>query len=65
MKIKFTWILSLIAITFLVSCNSSSASKNDELGKPYFTKHPFDGQVHLSISHSNLEAVAFVVLEKN
>ena len=39
--------------------------KNDELGKPYFSKHPFDGQVHLSISHSNLEAVAFVVLEKN
>ena len=39
--------------------------KNDELGKPYFSKHPFEGQVHLSISHSNLEAVAFVVLEKN
>ena len=39
--------------------------KNDELGKPFFTKHPFDGQVHLSSSHSNLEAVAFVVLEKN
>lgn len=38
--------------------------KNDELGKPYFSKHPFIGQVHLSISHSNLEAVAFVVLEK-
>lgn len=37
---------------------------NDELGKPYFVKQPFDGQVHLSISHSNLEAIAFVVLEK-
>lgn len=39
--------------------------QNDERGKPYFSKHPFDGEVHLSISHSNLEAVAFVVLEKN
>jgi len=39
--------------------------KNDHLGKPYFSKHPFEGEVHLSISHSNLEAVAFVVLEKN
>ncbi|AYG00584.1 holo-ACP synthase [Lactococcus allomyrinae] len=39
--------------------------QNDELGKPYFSKHPFNGEVHLSISHSSLEAVAFVVLEKN
>ena len=39
--------------------------QNDVLGKPYFSKHPFDGEVHLSISHSTLEAVAFVVLEKN
>lgn len=39
MKIKFTWILSLIAITFLVSCNSSSASKNDELGKRFFENY--------------------------
>lgn len=38
---------------------------NDKLGKPYFSKHPFDGLVHLSISHSQLEAIAFVVLEKN
>lgn len=37
--------------------------ENDKLGKPIFTKHPFDGSCHLSISHSNLEAVAFVVLE--
>ena len=38
--------------------------QNDTLGKPYFSKHPFEGgNVHLSISHSNVEAVAFVVLE--
>lgn len=37
---------------------------NDELGKPYFVRHPFEkGKAHLSISHSNLEAVAFVILE--
>ncbi|USI66266.1 holo-ACP synthase [Lactococcus petauri] len=34
-----------------------------EKGKPYFLEHPFAGQAHLSISHSNLEAVAMVVLE--
>ncbi|PCR99291.1 holo-ACP synthase [Lactococcus fujiensis] len=39
--------------------------ENDQLGKPYFSKHPFKGLVHLTISHSNLEAVAFVVLENN
>ncbi|MGM9886963.1 MULTISPECIES: holo-ACP synthase [unclassified Lactococcus] len=40
--------------------------QNDELGKPFFSMHPFDkGQAHLSISHSNLEAVAFVVLEND
>ncbi|MFC4652807.1 holo-ACP synthase [Lactococcus nasutitermitis] len=38
---------------------------NDELGKPYFVKSPFIGAAHLSISHSKLEAIAFVVLEKN
>lgn len=38
---------------------------NDELGKPYFSKHPFAGKAHLTISHSDLEAVAFVVLENN
>lgn len=37
-------------------------SKNEK-GKPYFLEHPFAGQAHLSISHSNLEAVAMVVLE--
>ena len=38
--------------------------QNDTLGKHYFSKHPFEGgNVHLSISHSNVEAVAFVVLE--
>jgi len=38
--------------------------ENDELGKPFFRKHPYDGLAHLSISHSKLEAVAFVILEK-
>lgn len=37
--------------------------QNDSLGKPYFRKLPFDGKAHLSISHSRLEAVAFVTLE--
>ncbi|GFH41724.1 holo-[acyl-carrier-protein] synthase [Lactococcus hodotermopsidis] len=37
----------------------------DKLGAPKFTRHPFSdrGAAHLSISHSNLEAVAFVILE--
>ncbi|EKF51640.1 holo-ACP synthase [Lactococcus garvieae] len=38
-------------------------SKNEK-GKPYFLEHPFAGQAHLSISHSSLEAVAMVVLER-
>ena len=35
------------------------------LGAPKFIKHPFSdrGMAHVSISHSNLEAVAFVILE--
>ncbi|MDR0299953.1 MAG: holo-ACP synthase [Streptococcaceae bacterium] len=39
---------------------------NDDAGKPYFTRSPFDdkGSIQLSISHSSLEAVAFVILEK-
>ncbi|MDR1606035.1 MAG: holo-ACP synthase [Streptococcaceae bacterium] len=37
----------------------------DELGAPKFVKHPFldRGRVHLSISHTRLEAVATVILE--
>lgn len=37
----------------------------DSLGAPRFVKHPFreQGVAHLSISHSNLEAIAFVILE--
>ena len=38
--------------------------KNDEFGNPEFIKPAFDGTVHLSISHTDLEAIAFVVLEK-
>ncbi|WP_413532184.1 hypothetical protein [Empedobacter brevis] len=39
MKIKFTWILPLVAILFLISCNSSSTTKNDELGKRFFENY--------------------------
>ncbi|GFH39722.1 holo-ACP synthase [Pseudolactococcus insecticola] len=35
----------------------------DKLGAPRFVAHPFAGIAHLSISHSNLEAVASVILE--
>ena len=37
----------------------------DDLGAPKFIQHPFSeqGMAHLSISHSNLEAIAFVILE--
>lgn len=37
----------------------------NSLGAPKFVKHPFSdrGVAHISISHSNLEAVAFVILE--
>jgi len=49
---------------------------NDEVGKPYFTfsKHIKEHllavlgcipEVHLSLSHSNQQAIAFVVLNKN
>jgi holo-[acyl-carrier protein] synthase len=34
------------------------------LGQPYFIKHPFDGKASLSLTHSNLEAIAIVILEK-
>ncbi|TGN24296.1 hypothetical protein [Empedobacter tilapiae] len=39
MKIKFTWILSLITITFLISCNSNPTTKNDDLGKRFFENY--------------------------
>ncbi|MEY8444481.1 holo-ACP synthase [Lactococcus ileimucosae] len=45
-----------------LSFHQIEISKNDK-GKPYFLKHPFAGQAHLSISHSNQEAVAMVLLE--
>ncbi|GHU37526.1 holo-[acyl-carrier-protein] synthase [Bacilli bacterium] len=37
----------------------------DDLGAPKFIQHPFSdkGVAHLSISHSHLEAIAFVILE--
>jgi holo-[acyl-carrier protein] synthase len=35
----------------------------DAKGKPYFSQQPFEGRAHLSISHTNVEAVAMVVLE--
>ncbi|GAB2022203.1 holo-ACP synthase [Pseudolactococcus yaeyamensis] len=37
----------------------------DDFGAPKFIQHPFSeqGVVHLSISHSSLEAVASVILE--
>ncbi|MCJ1994572.1 holo-ACP synthase [Lactococcus piscium] len=37
----------------------------NQLGAPKFIRHPFSdrGVAHISISHSNLEAVAFVILE--
>lgn len=40
---------------------------NDEQGAPYFSKSPFNGlgNVFVSISHSNLEAIAFIILEKS
>ncbi|GAB2026353.1 holo-ACP synthase [Lactovum odontotermitis] len=38
--------------------------ENDNNGNPFFLKHPFDGKVHLSISHTQLEAAAFVILER-
>ncbi|WEV44628.1 holo-ACP synthase [Streptococcaceae bacterium ESL0687] len=39
---------------------------NNEAGAPYFSKSPFNdcGKVFVSISHSNLEAIAFVILEE-
>ncbi|KRN93754.1 holo-ACP synthase [Pediococcus stilesii] len=35
----------------------------DETGKPIITKHPFDGIVHVSISHSDHHVVTQVILE--
>lgn len=37
----------------------------NDLGAPKFVEHPFSNQgiAHLSISHSRLEAIAFVILE--
>lgn len=35
----------------------------DERGRPIFTKHPFAGKVHVSISHSGAFAQASVILE--
>lgn len=36
---------------------------SDERGRPIFTKHPFEGKVHVSISHSDSFAQASVILE--
>ncbi|GAB2025709.1 holo-ACP synthase [Lactovum odontotermitis] len=37
---------------------------NDDKGNPFFVEQPFDeGNVHLSISHTQFEATAFVILE--
>lgn len=35
---------------------------NNKEGAPYFTYSPHDGQVHLSITHTDQLATAFVVL---
>ncbi len=37
----------------------------DDLGKPVITQSPFDGNVWVSISHTDTLAVAQVILEKN
>ncbi|GAY74183.1 holo-ACP synthase [Lentilactobacillus kosonis] len=37
---------------------------NNELGKPVVTKHPFNGQAHLSISHTDKLVMTEVILEK-
>ena len=39
MKIIFTWIFSVLILTNLVSCNSNSSNKNDELGKRFFENY--------------------------
>ena len=39
MKIKYSWIFSLLAISFLVSCNSNSGNKNEELGNRFFENY--------------------------
>ncbi|MDR2976494.1 MAG: holo-ACP synthase [Streptococcaceae bacterium] len=38
--------------------------ENDVSGDPFFAQQPYEGKVHLSISHTGIEATAFVVLEK-
>lgn len=38
---------------------------NDELGKPYFTRHPFRGVGHISISHTKNLVISEVILEVN
>jgi holo-[acyl-carrier protein] synthase len=37
--------------------------ENDASGNPFFAQQPFDGNVQLSISHTTIEATAFVILE--
>ncbi|MGX7031501.1 holo-ACP synthase [Vagococcus zengguangii] len=37
---------------------------NEESGRPVVTQSPFDGDVHVSISHSEAVAIAYMVLEK-
>lgn len=37
----------------------------DELGRPVITSSPFDGKIHVSITHTNQVAMAQIILEEN
>ncbi|MEG0255110.1 holo-ACP synthase [Vagococcus sp.] len=37
---------------------------NEKNGKPFVSKSPFEGNVHVSISHTDSMAIAQIVLEK-
>ncbi|MDR2833996.1 MAG: holo-ACP synthase [Streptococcaceae bacterium] len=46
-----------------LSFHDIEISKND-LGAPFFSKSPYQKTAHLSISHTDNTAIAFVVLEE-
>ena len=37
---------------------------NEENGRPIVTQSPFEGNVHVTISHSEAVAIAYMILEK-
>lgn len=37
---------------------------SEESGKPYVSRSPFEGNVQVSISHSDIVGIAYIVLEK-